>query len=61
VALRLTPRATADRIVATAIAAGDGLAIVGGAASRPKTVHTSGGPRLLLDRPSAVVATPPAP
>ena len=36
VALRLTPRATADRIVATAVAAADGLAIVGGAASRPR-------------------------
>lgn len=60
-ALRLTLRATADRIVATAVAAGDGLAIVGDAASRQKTVHISADPRLLLDRLGALVATLPAP
>lgn len=93
VAIRLAPRAKADRIVAVAMA-GDGahvlkasvrapardgrandallrllaetwqlprrdLAIVVGVASRQKTVHIAGDPRLLLPRLSSLIATLP--
>jgi len=95
VAIRLSPRAKADRIVAVAAKAGGGqvvtasvtappedgraneallqllakawrlprrnLAIVGGAASRQKTVHISGEPQPLLDRLGALIAALPGP
>jgi uncharacterized protein (TIGR00251 family) len=95
VAIRLTPRARTDRLVAVAATAGGGrvvkasvtappedgraneallqllakawqlprrdLAIVGGAASRQKTVHISGDPQLLVERLGAVIAALPGP